>query len=91
MHRIISVAIIAGTLAACSGTTPTPAPPNLAQDAAACGIALALAGVMNGPASIPAAIQATPACLNLPADILSAVAGNATTQATAARRTMRMR
>ncbi len=88
---IATAIIAAGTLAACSGTTSSTINPTLAQDAAECGIALALAGVMSGGIGIPAAIAATPACLRLPADMLVQIEGTATTQAVAARRAMRIR
>ncbi len=77
-------------LAACATqTAPGSPPPTLAQDAAECGIALALAGVMSGGSGIPGAIAATPACMRLPADILAQVEGNATVQANRTLRQMR--
>jgi hypothetical protein len=70
---------------------PVPAgpPPTLAQDAAECGIALALAAVMNGAGSIASAALANASCMRLPADILTQVEGNATVQANRTLRTMR--
>lgn len=81
-------------LAACATqpvVTPAPAgpPPTLAQDAAECGIALALAAIMNGAGSIASAALANASCMRLPADILTQVEGHATVQANRALRTMR--
>jgi hypothetical protein len=92
MKRIVLALPI--LLAACAtqpAATPAPAgpPPNLAQDAAECGIALALAAITNGGGSIASAALANASCMRLPADILAQVEGNATVQANRALRAMR--
>jgi hypothetical protein len=68
---------------------PTAPPPNLAQDAAECGIALALAAITNGGGSIATAALANASCMRLPADILAQIEGNATVQANRTLRQMR--
>jgi hypothetical protein len=72
-------------------TVPPSEPRTLAQDAADCGIALALAGVTGGTVAIGAAIATTPACARLPGDVLARLQGDATVKATTARRQMRLR
>jgi hypothetical protein len=98
MRRIASVIILAGSLAACTtaGTTPSPTPPTippptLAQDSADCGIQLALAYLTGGSSGLAGAISSTASCQRLPGDVLAKIEGSATTRATAARRTMRLR
>ncbi len=78
----LSVALL---LAGCAGTTVST---GTTTDAATCGIAVALAAVTGGPAAIPAAIATTPACLNLPADVIAQIEGTAKAQAPAARRAL---
>jgi hypothetical protein len=89
---ILALPILLGACATQPTTVPpTVPPPNLAADAAECGIALALAAITNGGGSIASAALANASCMRLPADILAQVEGNATVQANRALRTMRHR
>lgn len=81
--------ILAGCATQAPTVPPTATPPNLAQDAAECGISLALAAVMNGAGSIASAALANASCMRLPSDILAQVEGHATVQANHALRQMR--
>lgn len=99
MYRFLTLAVVAIILTGCSAlggntqpVTPGAAvpPPSLSQDAADCGIAVALAGVTGGVASIAGAIAATPSCARLPGDVLAQIQGTAVVKATAARRALRL-
>src|SRR5258706_16119890 len=98
MYRLLTLVIVAVALAGCSAlggntqpaTPVTPVtPPSLSQDAADCGIAVALAGVTGAAASIAGAISSTPSCGRLPGAVLAQIHGTAVVNATAARRARR--
>ncbi len=77
--RIACVALIAGSVAACSST-----PSTTVTDAATCAMDLVAAGILN-PASIITTAATDPACQGLGADLLKQLEGLATAKAAAAR------
>jgi hypothetical protein len=88
---VLALPIVLAGCATQPTTVPAPAgpPPNLAQDAAECGIAIALAAITNGGGSVASAALANASCMRLPADILAQIEGNATVQANRTLRQMR--